>query len=204
MDKRLLFFLSSIVIFLAFFTTAFLFLKNANALETKTAETPTQNEEGKNLINSPIDSYYSKDTTNTKVLAAVGKGDSRPVIVDNFLARHRSPMVGLGGVFVSVADRYGLDYRLMPAIAFQESTLGKNIPRNSHNAWGWAIYTGENSGAHFRNWTQAIETVAKGLKYDYIDRGLHTPEAIMTRYADSSDGSWAFGVEFAMEEMVAN
>ena len=86
------------------------------------------------------------------------------------------------------------------AIAFQESTLGKKMPKNSHNAWGWAIYTGTNSGAKFHDWKFAIETVAKGLKTDYIDRGLNTPEAIMTRYTDS-DGSWAFGVNFAIEEM---
>lgn len=154
----------------------------------------------KNLVVSPIDSYYSSGQP-TRVLAAAGKSDSRPVIIDNFLARHSSPMTGLGSVFVSAADRYGLDYRLLPAIAFQESTLGKKIPRNSHNAWGWAIYTGATSGAKFKDWQQAIEIVAKGLKYDYIDRGLHTPEAIMTRYADSPDGSWAFGVSFAMDEM---
>lgn len=154
----------------------------------------------KNLIASPIDGYYASAQVKSNTLAAVGKSDSRPVIVDNFLAKHNSPMSGLGSVFVSTADKYGLDYRLMPAIAFQESTLGKKIPRNSHNAWGWAIYTGANSGAKFKDWVHAIDVVAEGLKTDYIDRGLTTPEAIMTRYSDS-DGSWAFGVNFAINEM---
>lgn len=154
----------------------------------------------RNLVESPIDNYYAKSSASSNILAAVGKSDSRPVIVDNFLAGHRSPMKGLGGVFVRVADKYGLDYRLMPAIAFQESILGKRIPKGSHNAWGWAIYTGESSGAKFKNWVHAIETVAQGLKSDYIDRGLTTPETIMTRYSDS-EGSWAFGVRFAINEM---
>ncbi|HSX58545.1 MAG TPA: hypothetical protein VLE47_04755 [Candidatus Saccharimonadales bacterium] len=162
------------------------------------AETPSS----KNIVSSPIESYYAQKSSTPKIYSAVGRGDSRAVIVDNFLARHNSPMSGLGTTFVSTADKYGLDYRLMPAIAFQESTLGKNIPKGSHNAWGWAIYTGADSGARFHDWQFAIETVAKGLKYDYIDRGLTTPEAIMTRYADS-EGAWAFGVEFAMSEMAA-
>jgi len=42
--------------------------------------------------------------------------------------------------------------------------------------------------------------VGKGIKNNYISRGLETPEAIMTRYTDS-DGAWAFGVNFAIEEM---
>jgi len=159
--------------------------------------------EARNLVNSPIDNYAAQAKPNVKVLAAVGKGDGRSVIIDNFLAKHNSPMTGLGQVFVQAADQYGLDYRLLPAIAFQESTLGKRMPKNSHNAWGWAIYTGETSGAKFRNWEHAIFTVAKGLKTDYIDRGLRTTEAIMTRYSDS-EGEWAFGVNFAMEAMATN
>ena len=200
MSKSLLFVSVSIFFLIALVLLVFFVFKNASAAETKTSAEPGTTE-SKNLVNSPIDNYYTDNTNNSQVLAAVGKGDSRPVIVDNFLAKHRSPMSGLGTVFVTTADKYELDYRLLPAIAFQESTLGKNIPRNSHNAWGWAIYTGAQSGAKFKDWPQAIETVDKGLKFDYIDRGLYTPEAIMTRYAESPDGSWAFGVSFAMDEM---
>ena len=200
MHKNLLITFSILLLLFAAVLGAFLVLKNVRASGTNLA-TPSLTSEGRNLVKSPIDSYYAPSANNSKVLAAVGKGDSRPVIVDNFLARHRSPMSGLGTIFVSTADKYGLDYRLLPAIAFQESTLGKNIPRNSHNAWGWAIYTGAQSGVQFRDWPQAIDTVAKGLKFDYIDRGLDTPETIMGRYADSPNGSWAFGVNFAIDEM---
>lgn len=157
--------------------------------------------EGRNIVSSPIDRYYAQAQNKGNSLAAVGKSDSRPVIVDNFLAKHKSPMRGLGSVFVSVADQYKIDYRLLPAIAFQESTLGKRIPRGSHNAFGWAIYTGTNSGAKFNDWRHAIESVASGLKKNYIDQGLITTDAIMTRYTPDSDGSWAFGVNFAIEEM---
>src|SRR3972149_11005098 len=156
--------------------------------------------QSQNLVKSPIDQYYASAQSKVNVLAAVGRSDGRPVIVDNFLARHKSPRSGMGYVFVAAADQYGIDYRLLPAIAFQESTLGKYMPKGSHNAWGWAIYTGEASGARFKNWEQAIYTVAEGLKSDYIDRGLQTTEAIMTRYTDS-EGTWAFGVNFAIAQM---
>lgn len=189
----------AITIFAAITLTFF----NFSVLATKNgSQTVPENfkVEGSNLVQSPIDSYYAQIQNQGNTLASIGKSDSRPVIIDNFLSRHNSPMQGLGSIFVSVADKYGIDYRLIPAIAFQESTLGKNMPKNSHNAWGWAIYTGANSGARFHDWEFAIETVAKGIKTDYIDRGLTTPEAMMTRYTDS-DGSWAFGVNFAINEM---
>ncbi len=169
--------------------------------EPKTANFPSKAQViAKNISSSPIDRYYAQSQDRGSTLTALGKSDSRPVIVNNFLAKNKSPMQGLGNVFVKVADLYQIDYRLLPAIGFQESTLGKRIPRNSHNAFGWAIYTGAASGAKFNDWQHAIEVVAQGLKTDYIDRGLKTPEAIMTRYSDS-DGSWAFGVNFAIEEM---
>lgn len=156
---------------------------------------------GRNLVNSPINAYYATGQVKSQTLAAISKSDSRPVIINNFLATNKSPMAGLGDIFVATADKYGLDYRLIPAIAFQESTLGKNMPKGSHNAFGWAVYTGANSGARFHDWQFAIDTVAAGIKKDYVDRGLTSVEAIMSRYTPDSNGDWAFGVNFAINEM---
>lgn len=150
---------------------------------------------------SPIDEYRSS-AKRPSFSSNLTRDDARPVIVDNFLAKHNSPMTGMGKTFVFTADKYGIDWKLLPAIAFQESNLGKKIPRNSYNAWGWAVYTGKNSGVSFESWEHAIETVAIGIKERYISEGLTTPEAIMTKYTPSNDGSWAFGVRFAMDEML--
>src|SRR3990167_1480972 len=153
------------------------------------------------LVASPIDTYKSSATF-PKLETDVKTSDSRQVIVDNFLAKHRSPMAGMGKTLVFVADKYGIDWKLLPAIAFQESNLGKKIPKGSYNAWGWAIFTGANSGANFASWESAIETVAAGIKEKYLSQGLTTPEAIMSRYTPDSDGSWSFAVRVAMDEMV--
>lgn len=110
-------------------------------------------------------------------------------------------MIGMGKTFVFEADRYGIDWKLLPAIAFQESSLGKNIPKNSYNAFGWGVYSGENSGASFTSWQDAIEKVARGIKERYISKGLTSPEAIMTRYTPNDDGTWVFAVKTAMDEM---
>lgn len=173
-----------------------------NLLSAKTFKTPNLLLASSNVSASPIDRYKAAAAANPTLVGVVGTDDARPYIVDNFLAKHRSPMVGMGKTFVFVADRYGIDWKLLPAIAFQESNLGKKIPTGSYNAFGWAVFTGANKGASFEGWGQAIDTVARGIKEKYISKGLTTPEAIMTRYTPNSDGSWAFAVRYAMDEMV--
>ncbi|OGY27198.1 MAG: hypothetical protein A2864_01620 [Candidatus Woykebacteria bacterium RIFCSPHIGHO2_01_FULL_39_12] len=152
----------------------------------------------RNVFDSP--SKIPGETIN--VLAAVKAADARPVLIDRFLAKHNSPMIGQGETFVEIADQYGLDWKLLPAIAFQESSLGKKIPDGSYNPFGWAIYSGERSGAEFENWKHSIEIVARGLKTNYFSQGLTTPEKIMTKYTPNSNGSWAVGVRFAMGEII--
>lgn len=138
-----------------------------------------------------------KSIVDTSILA----GDGRVAIVDKFLRKYDSPMVGHGKDFVAAADHYELDWRLLPAIAFQESNLGKKIPRGSHNPFGWAIYTGNNSGVGFDTWPESIFTVASGMKKYYIDSGLTTPEAIAIRYTENANPSWIYAVKSAMAEL---
>lgn len=118
--------------------------------------------------------------------------DKRVAILKAFFRRHDSPLYDHAEFIVKVSDEYGLDYKLIPAISMQESTACKAIPLNSHNCWGWGIYG--NKITRFGSYPEAIDTVARGLKTNYIDRGLTTPEAIMRKYNPSSNGSWAFGV----------
>lgn len=132
---------------------------------------------------------------------SIQTGDARPLLVEKFLHMNRSPMEGLGAYFVEMADKYGVDWRLVPAIGFQESNLGKKIPKGSYNAFGWAIYTGKLSGAEFDSWQHAIETVTRGIATQYYSRGLKSPQQIQTRYAPDSNGSWADGIQFAMYDL---
>lgn len=131
----------------------------------------------------------------------ISSGDARPHLVEKFLRQYNSPIAGHGAFFVEMADKYGIDWKLVAAIAFQESNLGKRIPSGSFNAWGWAVYTGKTSGATFDSWPNAIESVTRGLARDYYGRGLKTPEQIMTRYTPNSNGSWAEAINFAMEDI---
>ncbi|CAN5145734.1 hypothetical protein BH09PAT2_BH09PAT2_02960 [soil metagenome] len=118
--------------------------------------------------------------------------DKRVVVLKTFFRRHDSPLYDYAEYVVKVSDENGLDYRLIPAISMQESGACKVIPHDSYNCWGWGIYG--NTITRFSSYPEALDTVARGLKKYYIDKGLTTPADIMRKYNPSSNGSWAFGV----------
>lgn len=152
------------------------------------------------------------EATPEKVILPVGqvKGistsleseDARPIIVANFLERHNSPLIPhehYGRIFVDIADRYGVDFRLLPAIAMQESNLCKRIPPGSHNCLGFGIH--ERGTLGFESYEANFDRAARELKKYYIDQGRTTPEEIMRKYTPSSNGSWAASVNQWMAEM---
>lgn len=120
--------------------------------------------------------------------------DPRIAYLKAFLRDYDSVLYDHAEVIVSTADQYGIDYRLVPAIAMQESNLCRVIPHGSHNCWGWGIYG--NKVTRFGSYPEAIDTVSHGLKKYYVDQGLKTPEQIMKKYTPSSNGSWAYGVNY--------
>lgn len=125
--------------------------------------------------------------------------DARLEMVRQFFSRYNSPLEPYAKDVIEAADLYGLDFRLIPAIAMQESTLCKKIPKGSHNCWGFGIYGGKVT--RFENYPAAIHTVTKTLALKYKKDGLHTPEEIMQRYTPSSNGSWAEGVNTVINNL---
>ncbi len=118
--------------------------------------------------------------------------DNRVANLKNFFRKYNSPLFDYADLIVEVSDKYQFDYRLLPAIAMQESNLCKYIPENSHNCWGWGIYG--TTVTKFDSYEEAIKTVARGIKKYYLDQGLITASKIMEKYTPSSKGSWAHGV----------
>jgi len=123
--------------------------------------------------------------------------DARIEIVRQFFARYKSPLEPFASNVVKDADKYGLDFRLLPAIAMQESNLCQKIITDSYNCWGFGIYG--NKVTRFDSYPEAIGTVTKTLATNYIAGGLNTPEEIMKKYTPSNNGSWAYSVNYFME-----
>jgi len=115
--------------------------------------------------------------------------------LEAFLANYDSPLAPYAEQFVRAADRYQLDWRLVPAITGVESTFGKQIPANSYNAYGWA-----NGAFYFQSWEQSIDYVSQYLKEKYVDRGLDTPYKMGPVYAPPSR-TWAGKVVYFMKQI---
>ncbi len=138
--------------------------------------------------------FYSSSAPidNKGVNTEVSLVDGRAANLKAFFRKYNSPLYNWADKIVEVSDLYQFDYRLLPAIAMQESNLCRVIPDDSHNCWGWGIYG--TTVTKFDSYDEAIETVAKGIKKEYINKGLVTASAIMKKYTPPSQGSWAHGV----------
>jgi|GEM_PF-1198470 len=120
------------------------------------------------------------------------QSDSRAANLRAFFRKYNSDLYDYAEFIVAVSDLNQFDYRLLPAIAMQESNLCRYIPESSHNCWGWGIYG--TTVTRFSSYEEAITTVARGIKNEYIDKGMLTASAIMKKYTPPSTGSWAYGV----------
>lgn len=126
--------------------------------------------------------------------------DARPALIAKYLRRYKSPLLGMENYLVQKSDEYNMDYRLLTAIAQQESNLCKIIPPETYNCWGWGIHSKGTLG--FDSYNEAIDAVAVGLKTQYIDKGLTTPDTIWKKYTPGSpDGAWAKGVNQFMADI---
>lgn len=146
--------------------------------------------------------YSALPYENSLIWEDIEKGDGRPLIIRSFFKQYKAVLSEYSQTFVEVSDKYNLDYRLLPAIAMQESNGGKKVIKNSYNPFGYGIYG--DLVISFKGWEEAIERVGKALKEDYIGQGLTTPAKIMVKYTPPSlakGGAWAKGVSSFMEEL---
>ena len=145
----------------------------------------------------------------TELKTAVKAKDARPVVVENYLTKFKSPMAGQGQFIVSKAEELGNKFEIDPtylsyltiAIAQNESNLGKKMPPDCHNAWGYGIHSA--GTLCFGSWEEGITRFMTGVAEDFIaKRGLETPEEIMTRYTPHSpNGAWAKSVKSFLEDL---
>ncbi len=127
--------------------------------------------------------------------------EARIEVLKEFLGRYDSPLLSYAKDIVEAADKYDLDWRLLPAIAMQESTLCKKMPKESYNCWGFGIYG--KKVTKFADFNEAIDTVSKTLAKEYHGQGLLNPAEIMTKYTPSNQGIWAENVSYVMDRIAA-
>lgn len=132
----------------------------------------------------------------TVVAASFRPIDQRAQALQNVLNRYNSPLAPYAKNYVEAADKYGIDWRLLPAIAGLESTFGKRQLAGSYNSYGWG-----GGRIYFDSIDHGIDTVLYGLKNRYMSRGATTVETIAPIYSESA--TWAPRVRFFMNKFEA-
>ncbi|HBP50788.1 MAG: hypothetical protein US68_C0006G0043 [Candidatus Shapirobacteria bacterium GW2011_GWE1_38_10] len=156
----------------------------------------------KNLANGKLLTLAAEENgsdSDVEISGQVTESDARPIIIERYLAKYKSPLLPYAKEIFELSEAYGFEYYWIVAIAQQESNLCKKIPEDSHNCWGYGI---NSSGTlRFENYDLALKAYASYLKIQYFDKGLNTPELIMKKYCPHSNGSWARGVQQFIDEM---
>ena len=122
--------------------------------------------------------------------------EQRTEALEGFFEEVNSPLKDQSDTFVEVADKYGLDYKLLPAISCIESSCGVKLIEGSYNPFGWGIYG--NNAIYFESWEDAIETVGKGIRENYVSRGFNTPEKMAPIYTPPNSAKWLYAVKSFM------
>lgn len=122
--------------------------------------------------------------------------DKKAEILAAYLQKQDSPLQHHAQDFINAANKYNLDWKLVPAIAGVESTFGKQIP-GGFNGWGWGVYG--NQAIYFNSWTEAIFTISQGLRENYVDKGYTEPYSMNKIYAASP--YWGGKVTYFMQDI---
>lgn len=141
------------------------------------------------------DQLIPNDTLGVAASVTSAQADERMLKLAAYLNAKGSPLADYAADFVAAADKYGLDWRLLPAISGVESSYAKAYKVGTYNAWGWGGgYT------YLGSWGNAIETISKSLKERYADLwGAKTVDQIGRIYA--ADQNWSTKVKRYISEI---
>lgn len=120
-------------------------------------------------------------------------GFYKKMAIKKVMEQYNSPMIPSLDAFMVTCEKYSLNCYLLPSIAVLESTFGRFIYPNSYNPFGWG-------GGYilFENWDEGINTVGKGLRTNYVNKGAETIEQIGKIYSESP--TWAVRVNLIQSQ----
>jgi hypothetical protein len=143
--------------------------------------------------------YQALPSENDASSVTLQPSDARIAALDAFFAQYHSPLEGHAKTIIAEADKNNIDYRLLPAIAMQESTLCKKVIKNSFNCWGFGIYG--KKVTKFDNYDQAITVITSTLAKKYVQKGFVEPEEIVQKYTPGDTGKWSSVVSLVMQKL---
>lgn len=144
---------------------------------------------------------YAALPSNINVVSdSISQDDGRVGKVTAFLEQFNSPLVQYASLIVNDADKYGIDYRLVPAVGAQESgdcQKGREI-NGTHNCWGFGIYGKKITS--FEDYETGIDTVTRYFA-NKKSHGVDTLEEIGSIYNPTDHNNWKANVASFMNQL---
>jgi len=109
----------------------------------------------------------------TRVPPSDYRKDPRQEALRKFFQKADCPAQQYSGVFIDAADRYDLDWRLLPSLSYVESTGGKQAHNN--NFFGW-----DSGRAQFASPEEGIHRVGYRLAHSDLYRDKNLDELLAT------------------------
>lgn len=128
------------------------------------------------------------------VIFAMHNTDNRVKALESVFEKHNSPLLPYAKAYVDMADKYNVDWKLLPSISGLESSFGLHQMPGSHNSYGWG-----GGLIYFNSYEEGIQTITSTLRSNYYDRGADTVYKIAPIYAESP--TWAPRVTRFMDEI---
>ncbi len=133
-------------------------------------------------------SYLEKNSTTSINLTSIAL---KRKAMTEVLKKYNAPLLSEVDSFIEACQTYQLDCYLLPSISGVESTFGKFLIPGTFNPFGWG-----RGDIPFKSYHEAIMTVAKSLKENYIDKGAVTVDQIGPIYCEGN--TWSGSVNHFM------
>jgi hypothetical protein len=116
--------------------------------------------------------------------------------VESILARYNSPFVGLGYIIVDQAAACGGDYRIITAIAGNESGFGR-IPYKLYNPFGYL------DGVQYSGWEEALSSISCKISQRFIAPCAGDLWCIVNKYggSDTDKPKWVKNITWFMNQV---
>lgn len=112
------------------------------------------------------------------------------------LKRYDSPMQGLGHIIVRRADECGGDYKILLAIAGNESLFGR-VPVKLYNPYGWL------DGVQYASFEDALTKISCYISERYIAKCNKDITCIVRTYAGPGDDKqrWVYNINWFIKQI---
>lgn len=125
--------------------------------------------------------------------------DKRILNLSEYFSSFHSPLAKYSSTIVSKADQYSIDYRLLPAIAMQESGLCKKMRAGAnYNCWGYGIWGKKVTS--FASYEEAIDTISRYFAVRK-EKGIESLDEIGKIYNPGNTNYWKENVAFVMNQL---